>query len=126
MTQFTPPPLGMSLPYSPAPSKTSGLAIASLVLSILGFCTAGLTGLVGINKSAGRNSGSGLAISGIIVGALSMLCLPLQIGLLLPALTKARDAARTEAQHVRAATSLKQVYLAFDFYANDNHNFLPP
>src|SRR5450759_183601 len=38
------------LPITPsgAPAKTSGMAIASLVLGVLGFFTCGVTGLVGL------------------------------------------------------------------------------
>src|ERR1035437_4067181 len=62
-----PPPLFVA----PAETKTSGMAIASLVLGILGIC--GITALVGlilgivalvkINRSGGRLSGQGLAIA---------------------------------------------------------------
>lgn len=65
------------------PAKTSGLAVASLVLGILGFCSAGLTALVGfvlglvslrkIKKSGGRLGGRGLAIAGTWVSVLAIL-----------------------------------------------------
>jgi type IV pilus assembly protein PilA len=80
------PPVAPSMPAAPGiripPKKTSGLAIASLVLGILGFIT-GITGLIalvlgilalrGINKSSGEVKGKGLAISGIILGIVSSL-----------------------------------------------------
>ncbi|MCI0365289.1 MAG: DUF4190 domain-containing protein [Phycisphaerales bacterium] len=132
MTQYMPPPIDTPPQFTAPLSKTSGLAVASLVLAILGFCTAGLTGLVGlilgivalsgINKSAGRITGSGLAITGIIVGACSMLCLPLQVGMILPALVQAR----MNVQHLKASSSLQQVGNAFDMYTLSNNQQLPP
>src|SRR5688572_15209934 len=130
MTQYTPPPNHNAsqqfTEYAPPP-KPSGLAIASLVLAILGFCTGGLTGLIGlilgitavigINKSQGRISGSGLAIAGIVVGALSMLCLPLQIAMFLPAFTQARLGVK----NARATGNLHQIDGALRQYANDNN-----
>jgi hypothetical protein len=72
---LTPPVPGAQLPDS------SGLAVASLVLGILAFFTLGLTGipavicghisLVQIKNAAGRLSGNGLAIGGLIAGYLS-------------------------------------------------------
>ena len=65
-----------------AAPKTSGMAIASLVCGILGFCTAGIGGLVGlvlgivaiakINASNGALGGRGLSVAGIIVSALGL------------------------------------------------------
>src|SRR4051794_21207180 len=79
-----PPALG-GVSTSPRPltpigsptAQTSGLAIASLVCGILGWCTAGISALAGlilgimalskIKNSQGRLSGRGLAIAGICV-----------------------------------------------------------
>jgi len=71
---------------APAPSvapKTSGMAIASVVCGILGFCTAGIASLIGlvlgivalkkINASAGAISGRGLSIGGILLSVVSLL-----------------------------------------------------
>jgi len=73
----TPPP---QPPYAPGlypAQKTNGLAIASLVLGILGICC-GLLGILGlifgyvgksqIEKSGGAETGNGLAIAGIVLG----------------------------------------------------------
>ena len=64
-------------------ARTSGLATASLIVSILGVCSAGTLGLVGlalglialrrINRSGGQLGGRGLAVAGIVVGALMSL-----------------------------------------------------
>jgi hypothetical protein len=71
-----PYPVGGYSPYPAAP-KTNGLAIASLVCSILGlFCgVGGILGLIfgfvargQIKRSGGTQQGRGLALAGIIVG----------------------------------------------------------
>jgi hypothetical protein len=69
-------PGGGFSPYPAAP-KTNGLAIASLVCSVLGVCC-GVGGVLGvifgfvargqIKRSGGAQKGSGLALAGIIVG----------------------------------------------------------
>jgi hypothetical protein len=71
-----PYPGGGFSPYPAAP-KNNGLAIASLVCSILGLCC-GVGGVLGvifgfvargqIKRSGGAQQGSGLALAGIIVG----------------------------------------------------------
>jgi prepilin-type processing-associated H-X9-DG protein len=91
------------------PTKTSGLAVASLVLGILSCpfsILAGIPGLVcgimGLNRISRseqaavspRLTGQGLAIAGIILSGLSMLILPVMVGLMLPAVQAAREAAR--------------------------------
>jgi len=80
-----------STPSSSASSKTSGLAIASLVCGIAGLCTAGLGGIVGlilgiialrkIKASCGTMDGRGLAIAGIIVGCASVVIYVVFLGL---------------------------------------------
>jgi prepilin-type processing-associated H-X9-DG protein len=108
------PPLPTN-PFSPpaaapaGPTKTSGLAVASLVLGILSCpfsILAGIPGLVcgimGLNRisrseraaASPRLTGQGLAIAGIILSGLSMLILPVMVGLMLPAVQAAREAAR--------------------------------
>ena len=93
--------------------KTSGLAIASLILGILGFCTFGLAGIAGfilgivglivISKSAGQIKGGGLAIAGIIVSAVSLftLFIALLMAILMPALAGARDQGRHQVMSQR-------------------------
>ena len=65
--------------YVPA-TETNGLAIASLVCSIVGVAACGVTAIVGvvlghvarkqIRESGGRQTGEGLALAGLIVGYL--------------------------------------------------------
>ena len=87
---------------SPAkPSKTSGLAIASLVCGFLGFLL--LPGLFGvvfgimalrqINASGGTVGGKGLAIGGLVLSGITIAAtgvILLMASMLLPALGKAK------------------------------------
>jgi prepilin-type processing-associated H-X9-DG protein len=117
-----PPPLTAT----PVEVKTSGMAIASLVLGILGLC--GITALVGlvlgivslvkINRSGGRLSGQGLAIAGICVsGFMLFFSIPVMAAMLLPALARAKQKAET----INCINNLKQLGLGVKLYAV-NHN----
>lgn len=115
-----------------APAITSGLAVASLVLGILGIFTCGLSAIVGlvlgiiaqikINKSQGRLSGSGLTIAGICTSVISLaLVLLILPGLLLPALARAKQKAMT----INCVSNMKQMGLAMRMYSDDHTNQLP-
>ena len=102
MSQSPPPPPFGSTPVNPYPAPqaggaSNGLGIAALILAVVGLCVPflGLVGLVlGIVAiSKARNEGRGLAIAAIAVGAVSFLMSFLLIGLLLPALGRARQSA---------------------------------
>lgn len=74
-----PPPPGYGQPYQPAPQRTNGFAVASLVCSLLGFCIAFIGGLLGIifgvlglQSAKKTGSGRGLALSGLIIGIVSL------------------------------------------------------
>jgi prepilin-type processing-associated H-X9-DG protein len=120
------------LPAAPAEAKTSGMAITSLVLGLLGLFTCGVTSLVGlilgivallkVNRSGGRLSGNGLAIAGICVSALFVLMVPIYAAMLLPALARAKSKAQT----INCVNNMKQLALAVRMYANDHNNQLPP
>lgn len=124
---------GPATAFAPAaPPKTSGMAIASLVLGILGLCSAGITSLIGlilgivalvkIRKSSGQLGGQGLAIAGVCVSGLFLLMLPIQLAILLPAVVRARGAAET----VHCVSNVKQIALAIRIYASDHDETLPP
>src|SRR5271165_4636987 len=92
------------LPANPPP--TSGLAIASLVCGVAGvlICVSAPVGLVlgiiarnRIKQSAGRLSGSGLALAGIITSSVTaaVFLMAFCAGLLLPAFAKARQKAQS-------------------------------
>jgi len=120
------------LAAAPAEAKTSGLAITSLVLGILGLFTCGVTSLVGlilgitalvkVNRSGGRLSGSGLAIAGICVSALFVLMVPIYAAMLLPALARAKSKAQT----INCLNNVKQLSLGVMMYANANGDRCPP
>jgi len=130
---ITPPPLPGGAPAASA--KTSGLAIAALVLSILGIATCGLTllitaplalilGLVAMNKigkSQGQLGGRGLALAGVVTSCVSLVLLPLFAALLLPALAQAKQ----KAQSINCVNNVKQLSLAMRIYAGDNQNHYP-
>jgi Domain of unknown function (DUF4190) len=77
----TPPPSGESGYYTRPTSTTNGLAIASLVSSIAGwFCGIGfiagvVLGIIAknqIDQSGGAQQGRGMAVAGIIIGAIGI------------------------------------------------------
>lgn len=128
-TGMTPPPLPTASDLQP---KSSGMAITSLVLGITGVVFCGLLGLVGlplgivalkrINQSGGRTTGQGFAITGICVSSLSLFVLLMQVGLLLPALSKAQRNAKV----LRTQAQLTQVGAAFEQYALVHNDLTPP
>jgi hypothetical protein len=92
----------------PVPEKrTSGLAIASMVLSICGLLTAGCTawvglilGIVALAKMSKRPElqGSGFAIAGIVVGGVvGFLCLPAVAAIAIPSLLRSQVSANETA-----------------------------
>jgi len=112
------------------PPKTSGMAIASIICAIAGFCT-GITSIIGfilgiialkqIRRSEGRLTGDGLAIGGIVISVVSFLAalfaLFLMVGLTLPALAVAREAAqsaRANAMAAMAAQTMVQYHTDYD------------
>ncbi len=109
-------------------APTSGMAITSLVLGIMGFVCAGITALVGlvlgiialrrINKSQGRLGGRGLAIAGISVSAAMLVFLPV---MMLPALVKAKQ----RAQAINCKSNLHQLGVAARTYAQSSGGRLP-
>ena len=110
-------------------SRTSGLAITSLVLGILSFlfvCFAsipaiicGVLALRDIRNSRGQLTGRGLATTGIVIGVLFTLLLP---AILLPALARAREAARRSS----CANNLKHMGLVCKMFANESKGMVFP
>ncbi len=103
----TPPPVSPeTLHYATGfRERRAGLAIASLVLGIVGLCTVGIAGIVGVilgivvlvkaSNEPQVDRGRGFAIAGIVTGAASLLMvLPLMVAILLPSLSVARESAK--------------------------------
>src|SRR6516164_5461343 len=111
-----------------APARTSGMAVTSLVLGILGLFTCGLTALFGlifgiislikIKNNKGMLKGDGIALAGIIVSALFLLMLPIFAAMLLPALATAKARAQT----INCVNNEKLLALGVQMYANDHTN----
>lgn len=102
--------------------RTSGLAIASLVLGLLGLLTAGLTAILGlilgivalrqIRRSEGRLAGDRLAKSGIAASAVIAVIVTL---ILVPVFGRARQAAQRSA----CSNNMHQIGLAMEMYCLD-------
>lgn len=126
MNESSPPPSPETVP-----AKTSGMAITSLVLGILGFFTCGFTALIGlilgiislvkIKGSKGALKGDGLSLAGIIVSAVSFIMIPLFAAMMLPALASAKQ----KALEINCVNNEKQLALAIMIYANDHTNRFP-
>jgi competence protein ComGC len=113
----------------PAPRpKTNGVALASLILGILSLLACGvgivfsipgvICGILGIKrvrKSAGTQKGHGLAVTGLVMSAVSLVMLPI-IGLLaavaIPNFVKARETAQRNAcmANLRNIDAAKEIW----------------
>lgn len=116
----------------PCPSaKTSGLAVASLVLGILSFFTCfitaipaiilGVVGLLKINKSAGQLKGTGLAVAGMALPAIAVPIMAMLMAILMPALGRTRGLT----QRLVCMTNMRGLGAAIMVYANDYDNKYP-
>jgi uncharacterized protein DUF4190 len=81
---YAPPPPGYGYGYAPgyAPARQNGLAVASLVLGILGWALCGVGSILAIvlgvvarnqiRASGGQEAGDGMAKAGIILGCVGL------------------------------------------------------
>jgi hypothetical protein len=137
LQSFTPPsPPPLPATAHTANAKTSGMAITSLVMGILGIITCGITlllsapiglilGAIALNKigkSRGQLRGKGLALAGIIVNGITLLLIPVFAAMLLPAL----GAAKQKAEAINCVNNEKQLALAIRIYSGDNKDKFPP
>ena len=122
------PPVPPAAQVTPAPSKTSGLAIASLVLGILGLTCLlpilgpilalvfGIVALNQIGKSKGNLTGQGKAIAGLILGGVGLVMIPIMAAMLLPAVAQAREKARRAV----CMSNEKQIAIAYILYTEQH------
>jgi len=118
-------------PMSAQPQKTNGLAIASLILGVLGFLSCGATALIGlilgivsmnqVRKSNSAQGGGGIALAGTIVSAVSLLFIPIGAAMLLPALAAAKGRAMT----IQCLNNARQLSQAARLYAGDHKDHFP-
>jgi hypothetical protein len=121
-----------SVPYAPGGAKpTNGLAIASLVLSIiwlagLGSVLAVIFGIVArrqIRASGGRQGGEGLALAGALIGVVGVLGLVLVVTLVVTLKSTVENALNSEVASCRAdATSVE---IALQTYRAQNESYPP-
>lgn len=112
-------------------TKTSGLAIAALVLAILSpftcFITAvpaiimGIIALVMIPQSRGQLKGTGLAITGIVLPIVLVPLVPCFMGVLMPALVRVRQIAF----RMVCGQNMSGLGMAMLIYANDYDDEFP-
>lgn len=109
---------------------SNGMAIAALVLGLLSpFCSvftaipAIICGAMGISRAGKVGSGQGMAITGLIFGILGVtLCPAFQIGLLLPAVQKVREAASRQVDQ----RNYQMAGLGAHNYESTNHQLPGP
>jgi len=122
---------GISTTTAAQAAKTSGLAIASLVLAVLSPFTCmmsaipaiilGIVALVKINKSQGRLKGNGLAIAGLAVPFVVLPIIGILMGILMPALARVRQVAIRQV----CAKNMSALGKAMLIYACDYDDMFP-
>ncbi|MDH4240422.1 MAG: DUF4190 domain-containing protein [Phycisphaerae bacterium] len=120
----------------PLPSaKTSGMAIASLVLGICGILTCGLSAIIGlilgivglcaINKRAEQLKGKGLAIAGIVTSAIAIVLIPF-MAIFMAIFIPSFDSARSQGMKIVSMNNAKQLCLTMALYCDENDGRFPP
>ena len=128
----SPLPQGPDATMTTAPTKTSGMAIASLVCGILALCIAvpGLLGVIfgilairQINRSGGAIGGKGLAIGGLVTSAIGVLIVGVLVlgSMLLPALARAK----AKAGRIKCVNNLSSIGRGTLGFSEDNSGRTP-
>ncbi len=114
-----------------AGARVSTLAITSLVLGILSFCTffltapiaviLGIVSLIMISRSGGRLTGRGFAIAGIAVPVVALPFAAIMMGIMIPAFVKFNVLVKRET----CAANMAAVGQAMSAYANDYDGKFP-
>ncbi len=117
-------------------TRPSGLALTSLLLGSLGFCTAGITGLIGfvmgltavirIPRSEGRVGGYGVAVAGLSVSAVSMIAGPLLTLLAVSIAAPSLAGARQTAHNAKSMMVLRELAAVTRSYVHEYGSTLPP
>lgn len=125
---MTPPPPPPPVPAR-APQKTSALAIWSLVLAILGPCTAGISAIAAlicgfialgnIGQAQRGLSGRGLAIAGIVVAGVSLVLVPILASLAVPVFHSVKE----KSEIVYTMNTARQLELALQLYETEYGQF---
>ena len=113
----------------PSTPRTSGLAVASLILGLLGglVITAllglifGIIALLQIGGSRGRLRGQGIAIAGTIISGLALLRIPILAATVFPVFMRARSTA----QKAVCLANVKNISHALQMYMADKSDRLP-
>lgn len=114
---------------------TSGLAISSIILSLLFFIpflglaalVLGIVAMIKISNSNGKLTGQGLAIAGIIIGAIRFFLLVLVVIAVLvslPEMKAAFNKGRYEAISAKARVNLLNIYNLEETYKKNNGTYI--
>jgi prepilin-type processing-associated H-X9-DG protein len=116
--------------YEQKPSKTSGLAIVSLNLGVIGFLTGGITAVVGLILGIisivqiGKDKsviGQKTAVAGVVVSSIAIICMLLIFIFGSPVFNKAKDTPRATI----CMNNVKKINMGVIMYSNDNNDTLP-
>ena len=121
----TPPQMpGFSTPTPPSARQT-GLAVATLVLGIIGLVAClpagiiaivtGIIALVRIGNQPQRYGGKRMAIAGLACGCASLITFPMCLSVMLPSLSRARELSK----RLVCASNMKAIGTAMHLYASD-------
>jgi hypothetical protein len=120
-----------TIAFPPSPAKTSALAITTMILGILSFCTFlltaplaiifGIISMVMIAKSNGQLKGTGFAITGIVTPVVAVPFVAICLGIMMPALARARMVD----QRMVCGENMSSLEHSIFAYASDNNDMYP-